>query len=94
MSRSMLAILIDTCRAQAEATLMMERLRQEGSDEVTMARARRELVKGAEAALTTVALAEQMLAAVASSLSVIPQLVPVERGGQGDPPDDPPPRAA
>ena len=93
-TRSVVDILISTVRAQAAAVLLVEKLRIDGVDEFTMARARREMLDAARTAQSTADMAETLnkaaISAVRDRLTVLHPRDPDQPG----PPSEPPPRAA
>lgn len=92
MSRSVVEGLILAVRTVVQHIDSCERLRREGADEFSQARARRDLVEAARLATETADLSEKPHArAVGSVRAQIARLAAAEHP---EPPEDPPPQAA
>lgn len=99
MSRSVVEGLILAVRTVVQHIDSCERLRREGADEFSQARARRDLAESARLATETADLSEKLhasaLGAVAAQVARIAAPVSsLTATDQPDPPEEPPPSAA
>lgn len=92
MSHSVLERLILAVRAVVQHIDSCERLRREGADEFSQARARRDLTEAARLATDTADLSEALHARALGAVAA--QVARLTATDQPDPPEDPPPRAA
>lgn len=89
--RSVVEILISTVRSQADAALAFEKMRVDGVDEFTTARARRSLLDGAREAQ---AIADMAEATLRRARATVIGGLPCSPANQSEPPSEPPPEAA
>jgi len=92
MSRSLVKGLILAVRTVVQHIDSCERLRREGADEFSQARARRDLAESARLATETADLSEKLHARAVGSVRA--QIACLAAAEHPEPPEDPPPEAA
>lgn len=92
MSRSLVEGLIMAVRTVVQHVESCERLRQEGADEFSKARARRDLIDAARLATETADRIERLHASALGSVRA--QIARLAAADQPEPPEEPPPQAA